>query len=313
MECAKADTPELVPFVSVIVPVRNSPERIARCIEALQDQTYPEDRFEIIIVDNGSTDETPDVIRRYPVVYREETSVQSPYAARNKGIEAARGDIIALIDANCFATPRWLEEAVATMTGEQADLVGGRVTFLFPGREKSAAEMYDSLSNVKMKESIEGRKVAKGGNLLVRKEVFTKIGLFPGHIRSGMDVFWTGKASRAGCKLVYSEKAEVRYPARGLMPLLKKSYRVGRGIPRIWREEGVSRVNILKRIVSGFRPVSAAFIRDNIKKRGSEDMNRKFRRIWLVAWMCAIASNFGKISFFFQMWPSQRGSKYPED
>lgn len=285
-----------VPFVSVVVPVRNSPERIAQCIEAVLDQTYPKDRFEVLVVDNGSTDETPEVIRKYPVTYLEETSIASPYAARNKAIEVAQGEIIALIDANCFACPQWLERGIEKMREEAADLVGGKVAFLFLSKKKTAAEMFDSISNVKMKESVE-RGVAKGGNLFVKKSVFDSIGLFPGNIRSGMDVMWTGKATADNFKLVYSEKAEVSYPARGFWPLMKKCYRVGRGQASIWQEENLSSINMVKRIITSFRPVPAAFIRGNIKKRGSKGMNRKFWRMWLVAWMCSIATNLGRIEF----------------
>lgn len=288
---------DTIPFVSIVVPVRNSPERIARCIETLLQQTYSQDRSEIIVVNNGSTDETPEVIRKYPVKYLEETSFQSPYAARNKGIQAAKGEIIAMIDANCVAVPRWLESGVEKMSEENADLVGGKVAFIFQGKKKTAAEMFDSISNVKMKESVEDRGVAKGGNLFVRKRVFDSIGLFPGNIRSGIDVMWTGKATRAGFKLIYSQKAEVSYPARRLWPLLKKCDRVGRGQPNIWREEGVSSIKMLKRVITGFRSVPPSFIRGNIKKRGSKDMIRKFWRMWLVAWMCAIATNLGRIDF----------------
>ncbi len=287
------------PFISIIVPVRNSPQRIARCIEALLVQTYPKNRHEIIVVDNGSTDETTEVIQRYPVKYLEESTVQSPYAARNKAIKVAKGEIIAMIDANCFASPQWLERGVEKMLIETADMLGGKVSFIFLGEKKSASEMYDSISNVKMKKSIENRGVATGGNLFVRKEVFDKIGLFPGNIRSGTDVMWTGKATRAGFKLVYSEEAEVSYPARRLWLLLKKCHRVGGGQTNIWLEEGVSSMNMVKRVITGFSFVSTSFIREKIKKRGSEDMMRKLWSIWLVAWMCAIANNCGRITFLF--------------
>lgn len=289
-----ADT---IPFVSVVIPVRNSPYRIVKCIENLLNQTYPKGYFEIIVVDNGSTDETPDVIQKYPVKYLEELSVQSPYAARNKAIQIAKGEIIAMIDANCFASPQWLERGVEKLRKENADLLGGKVAFMFLGKKKTAAEMFDSISNVKMKESVENRGVAKGGNLFVRKRVFDSIGLFPGNIRSGMDVMWTGKATRAGFKLVYSEEAEVSYPARRLWPLLKKCHRVSHGQVNIWRVQGVSRINMIKRLITGFRPVPPSFIRGNIKKRGSEDMNRKFWRMWFVAWMCTGTTNLGRIGF----------------
>ena len=55
--------------VSVVIPVLNSPENIKRCLDGLMRQTYPEDLFEIIVVDNGSTDNTPEIVRQYPVKF----------------------------------------------------------------------------------------------------------------------------------------------------------------------------------------------------------------------------------------------------
>ncbi|MCK5345321.1 MAG: glycosyltransferase, partial [Candidatus Heimdallarchaeota archaeon] len=291
MESSISNNTSSTPFVSVVIPVRNSPQRIAKCLENLLNQTYPKDFFEIIVVDNGSTDETPDVIQKYPVKYLEESSVRNPYAARNKGIQAAKGEIIAMIDANCFAYPQWLEHGIEKMRRENADLMGGKVVFLFLGKKKTVAEMYDSITNIRMKESIEGRKVAKGGNLFVWKRVFDSIGLFPGNVRSGIDVLWTGRATRAGFKLVYSDAAEVSYPARELLPLLKKCYRVGQGQLRIWRAEGVSPIRTLKRIIRELLPSGISPIRRRIKKNGSTDMARQFWRIWFVAWMCSITSS----------------------
>ncbi|MCB2183197.1 MAG: glycosyltransferase [Desulfobulbaceae bacterium] len=285
------------PFVSIVIPVRNSPKRIANCIEHLLQQTYPKDRFEIIVVDNGSTDETADVIQEFPVKYLIETRAQSPYTARNKGIKAAIGDIIALIDANCFATPHWIQCGVEIMQQENADLVGGKISFLFSGKKKTAAEIFDSVSNVKMRESITKRQVAKGGNLFIRRKVFDSIGLFPGNIRSGLDVLWTRRATRSGFKLSFSEKAEVSYPARRLVPLLKKSYRVGQGQPRIWREEGLTGINLWRRISAGFDPVRPSILKRGIKKRGTEDMLNQIWKIWFVAWLCAIASNSGRLHY----------------
>lgn len=289
-----------LPFISIIIPVRNSPQRVARCIKALLVQTYSKERYEIIVVDNGSTDETPEVIQKYPVKYLLEAKILSPYAARNKGIKEARGEIIALIDANCFAKPEWLCNGVEKMLKTEADLIGGKVSFIFLGKRKTSAELFDSISNVKMKETIEGRGVAKGGNLFIRKEVFDKIGLFPGNIRSGGDILWTGRVTRAGFKLVYSEKAKVAYPARKLLPLLKKSFRVGGGIYNIWINQSISRINIIKRLISGFFPINIATIKEKIELRGTEDMHSKTRVIWIIAWLCKIASNIGGISILIK-------------
>jgi glycosyltransferase involved in cell wall biosynthesis len=284
------------PFVSVVVPVFNSPDRAKTCIEALLRQAYPKDRHEIIVVDNGSTDNTQEVIQQYPVTFLVEDSIQSPYPARNKGINHARGEIIAMLDVNCTPVSGWLENGVQSLESESADLVGGKVTFTFSPK-RTVAESFDSISNIKMKSSIENRGVAKGLNLFVRKHVFQSIDLFPAHVRSGGDVLWTGRATRAGHKLIYSPRAEAFYPARKLLPLLGKSYRVGKGQPLIWMDQGQSLLRIMRSIAWDFRSPKLSFIRKILMERGTKEMQEKLLSIWLVAWLCTIATNMGRISF----------------
>jgi glycosyltransferase involved in cell wall biosynthesis len=287
------------------MPVFNSPDRAKICIEALLRQTYPKDRYEIIVVDNGSTDNTQQVIQQYPVTFLVEDSIQSPYPARNKGINHARGEIIAMIDVNCTPVSGWLENGVQSLESEAADLVGGKVTFTFSPK-RTVAELFDSISNIKMKSSIEKRGVAKGLNLFVRKHVFQSIDLFPAHVRSGGDVLWTGRATRAGHKLIYSPRAEAFYPARKLLPLLGKSYRVGKGQPLIWMEQGCLLSKVRLMTFYGFRPPKFSFIEGIVKQRGTKEMAEKLRALWTVAWLCTTMANLGRIVFFIENWLSQR-------
>ena len=281
------------PFVSVVVPVFNSPRRVARCIEALLGQTYPRDRYEIIVVDNGSTDNTPEVIQRYKVELVVEDRIQSPYAARNRGIQTARGELIALIDANCTPIADWLAHGVQAIQTEQADLAGGKVTFTF-SRHQTAGELYDSITNVNMEQSIARRGVAKGGNLFVKRRVFDAIGLFPSDLRSGGDVLWTGAATRAGLKLVYAADAEAFYPARKLVALLKKQIRVGRGQIVIWTKQRLSPPTLALRMVKGLLPPSPWAIRCKLHRRGIRAWST-WLAVWLNGWACKLATSLGRI------------------
>ena len=102
------------PFVSIIVPVFNGGRTIDALLTSLLALDYPPDRHEILIVDNKSTDDTRQRIQRYPVTLLEETEIQGSYAARNRGIEAAKGEILAFTDADCVVEPTWLKRLLVS-------------------------------------------------------------------------------------------------------------------------------------------------------------------------------------------------------
>jgi glycosyltransferase involved in cell wall biosynthesis len=102
------------PFVSIIVPVYNGSRTIDALLTSLLALDYPADRCEILIVDNRSTDDTRERILRYPVTLLEETGIQGSDAARNRGIEAAKGEILAFTDADCVVEPTWLKRLLAS-------------------------------------------------------------------------------------------------------------------------------------------------------------------------------------------------------
>src|SRR5262245_29954863 len=83
---------------SIVVPVHNGGDFFRRCLSSLKTLAFDPSRYEIIAVDNNSTDQTPQIIEEFGVVHARETNFQSSYAARNKGIECARGRFIAFTD-----------------------------------------------------------------------------------------------------------------------------------------------------------------------------------------------------------------------
>lgn len=96
-------------MLSVIIPAYNAEDTIGHCLSALLNQSLPREAYEIIVVDDGSTDGTRDVLGRYPGVRLIEQANQGPAAARNLGVREARGDIVLFTDADCEPTPDWIE------------------------------------------------------------------------------------------------------------------------------------------------------------------------------------------------------------
>jgi len=281
------------PVVSVIVPVYNEVSRISTCIQALLEQTYPSGKYEVLIVDNGSSDGTRDVVQRYPVTLLIEDQIQGSYAARNKGINHARGRILAFTDSDCTPVPSWIENGVNALGLHKADLASGNVRFVYSWRP-TRSEIIDSITNMQIEQNIRERHVTKTANLFARSELFKKIGLFPYRLQSGGDVIWTGQAVKQGCKLVYAPEAEVSHPARRIYALIKKQYRVGKGQTCIWRgEEGLATLVI--RIVLGFRPPSVTWLQNTIRDRVTANIHHSFISIWFAAWASCVATNLGRI------------------
>ena len=291
------DRMEYLPFVSVIVPVYNGEKQIKACIEALLDQSYSEDRYEIIIVDNGSTDSTVEIAKEYPVALLEKREIQSSYAARNKGIRNAKGEILAFTDSDCVAEPRWIEEGVKALTSQSADLVGGKVDFMYSKR-RTTAELYDSVTFMQIESYIKDSNVAATANLFVKSLLFDEIGMFPESVKSGGDIQWTSRATSNGFSLVYAPEARVKHPTRRLKPLLKKQYRVGKGAPNIWLSERkpISKVRLLCRILVFFLPLRLSSLKRFMREKGITELEDKLVPLWFVSYLCRISAGFGTLA-----------------
>lgn len=124
--------------VSVIIPVLNGAATIAQTLGALFNQAAAPANTEIIVVDNGSTDNTRDIVRQFDVTLLQEKT-PGPSAARNCGLRAATGDVIAYLDADALPTRSWLAELTTAFEDPDVVIAGGRVLGFPP---QTAAERF---------------------------------------------------------------------------------------------------------------------------------------------------------------------------
>ena len=115
------------PEVSVIVPVYNGAATIDACLESLLNQNYPADCFEIMVVENGSTDNTSEIVESYPEVRLLHSPQRGPGQARNYGVSQSKADIIAFTDADCVADPSWLTELMKGYCDPDVGGIGGKI------------------------------------------------------------------------------------------------------------------------------------------------------------------------------------------
>jgi mycofactocin glycosyltransferase len=200
------------PFVSVVVPARNSERTIGACLSSLERVDYPQHRREILAVDNGSTDRTTEIIRGHPVTYLYEPR-KGPSSARNRGIEASRGAILAFVDADCVASRGWLIELVRGFEDPEIWGVAGEVAAWDP---ETPAERYVAQRRPRLQQGVlaRSRPYAGGANVAFRRQTFEAIGLFDPALPMGGDKDFGWRFSDAGLKLGYCPRALVLHRHR---------------------------------------------------------------------------------------------------
>jgi GT2 family glycosyltransferase len=203
------------PLISVIIPHLNQPDALQACLQSLHSQSLDRPKFEVIVVDNGSTSLPQAVLERYPGTLLLQENKAGPGPARNRGVQVARGDILAFTDADCRAHPDWLRCALSTIErAPSRTILGGDVQIWHePDKAISAIEAYETVFAYRFKLYIEQHGFCGTGNLVVRKPDFENIGPFSG-IEVAEDIQWGGQALRAGYTFRYVPDMIVYHPAR---------------------------------------------------------------------------------------------------
>jgi cellulose synthase/poly-beta-1,6-N-acetylglucosamine synthase-like glycosyltransferase len=213
------------PTVSVVVPAYNSQATIGRCIESLLAQEFPPEGYEVIVVDNNSSDNTHLVVQQYPVRLGFESVLQSPGAARNRGMEMARGPILAFIDADCVADPTWLTNLTAPFLDPAVGVVGGRIL----SQEPNTGLVEAFLATVKRADA---QRYHAGepmgfptGNVAYRRAALDPVGPFDAAMPWGedIDLAWRVQAV-AGFQGVYVDDAVVYHKHRSTVTGLLRQY-----------------------------------------------------------------------------------------
>jgi glycosyltransferase involved in cell wall biosynthesis len=218
------------PYVSVIIPTYNRKDLLAACLASVEEQSYPKDSFEVIVVDDGSTDGTPDILSTYCASNASTRTIRQsnrgPAEARNQGALNSTGEIICFTDDDCRPDRDWIKNIVRAYKDEKTGGVGGRISAystedpLNAYSEKN--KFFDQENLIKV--------MAIGANSSFRTNVFLMLQGFDGFFSSSEDVDLGIRMQLAGYYFAYASDAIVRHNHRGtLQGILKQVYSYGRG------------------------------------------------------------------------------------
>jgi glycosyltransferase involved in cell wall biosynthesis len=178
------------PRVSVVVCSYNGGRTLEQCLRSLQSLDYP--NYEVILVDDGSTDHTREIAARFPEVITIHQPNQGLSVARNVGLRAATGSVIAYTDSDCFADPNWLSHLVYQLECSGAAAVGGPNLTPDDGRLAACVAASPGQPTHVLVSDQEAEHIP-GCNMAFRREALERIGGFDPRYRTAgddVDVCW---------------------------------------------------------------------------------------------------------------------------
>ncbi len=229
----------LEPLITVIIPVYDDRDALQVCLTCLAQQTLPLSRVEVLVVDNGSPQPVADVVEAFAFVRLLEERTPGSYAARNRGLGAARAPLLAFTDADCLPQPTWLEAGVKALAERQGPVVlAGRVEVTVEDAERTnLAEEYELAMAFTQRSNAERKHFSVTANLFTTRETFDRVGPFDTALKSNGDKEWGQRAFAAGVPVQYCEAACVRHPARrSLRQLCRKRARQAGGLLSLSRQ-----------------------------------------------------------------------------
>lgn len=205
-------------FVSVIIPVFNDAQHLRVCLEALERQTYCKTLYNVVVVDNGSNGASiiKSITEQFDHVLYAYESLPGSYAARNKGIALAKGDIIAFTDADCIPAQNWIEQGAKTLLETpNCGLVAGKIEIFFKDPQRlTTVELYESVMALPQKEFLEKHRYGATANVFTFKSVIETVGAFNANLKSSGDLEWGQRVFSFGYQQIYAEGVCVAHPAR---------------------------------------------------------------------------------------------------
>jgi succinoglycan biosynthesis protein ExoA len=230
------------PFITIVMPVRNEARFIRKTVNQLLTQEYPQSRYEILVADGESTDETREIIREisqnHPQVVLMNNPGRLPSSGRNVGFKNGKGDIFVIVDGHCYIPDnQYLNAVVLCLEKSQADCLG-RPQPLDPpdltpfqkavalARASRIGHSGDSL----IYSTVEGYVSPVSNGFAYKRNIFQKVGCVDEEFDACEDVEFNYRLEKVGLKCYMSPELLVKYyPRENITGLFRQMSRYGQG------------------------------------------------------------------------------------
>lgn len=224
---------QTIPFISIIIPVKNRSQDIRECLASLASLDYPKEKVEILVVNDGSTDSTEKVIQAFDVKTIQLPQSIGASASRNLAAKTAIGELLGFTDSDCVPHPHWLRDLSPYFNDERVGIVGGYVSNFYSQSSLDRYEAVKSSLNMgpypfKVENGPSSTAYVPSCNLIIRKKAFVEAGGFQEDLKVGEDVDLCWRTRRLGYHLLYVPRGEVKHKHRNdVLQMLKRRFDYG--------------------------------------------------------------------------------------
>jgi GT2 family glycosyltransferase len=237
-----------IPSVSIVIPTCNRHELLKKTLLSISRVDYPKGKLEVVVSDDGSSDATGDSVEEVTrLLPFEVTYVRNEHAgvsaAKNRGIEKSRGEILVFLDDDCTVEADWLKKLLAPTDAGDVGAVGG------PDRAPADQPFFAMCVDYLLtsfagtgglragKGARAGRYYPKGYNVAVPRKVVETVGVFNEGLMAGEDIEFSYRIEKAGYRLAYAPEAAVWHARRAsLVAHSRKLFRIGFNRARIGKK-----------------------------------------------------------------------------
>lgn len=217
-------------FISIIIPVKNEEKYINKCLVAVELVDYPKHKYEIIVVDNNSCDNTTNIVKKFDNVILLEKMSGTIGAIRNFGVKHAKGEILAFLDGDCVPDDEWLRIGCNYLNKDKnVGCIGFAISAPSPNDSWVEKTWYKMGSSSKYREICDVKWLSSF-NLILKKDIFFKVGGFDESLKTCEDADLGYKLNKIS-RLIFSNEITISHLANA--KTLKEFF-----FKELWRGKG---------------------------------------------------------------------------